>query len=83
MLLKDFIAKLQTIYDEAKGTHHFDGKVEVEFFLDDPAYLLDLDIELVPQNDYENPVRPWRLMGCGCWAGAQVHLQIKRKEAKS
>ena len=78
MLLKDFIEQLQFIYEESKGTHHFGGQVEVNFYLDDPADILDLDIELVPTEPDENPVRPWMLLGCGCWAGADVYLQIKR-----
>ena len=48
MLLKDFIEQLQGIYEEARSTHHFNNEVEVNFYLNDPADLLDLDIELTP-----------------------------------
>jgi len=75
MLLKDFIEKLQYIEKESRGTHHFDGKVEVFFYLDDPTDEVDVEIDLHP----EDPVEPWILMGCGCWAGANVLLQINRK----
>ena len=82
MLLKDFIDQLTSICNEAKGTHHFGGKVEVDFYLDDPSDELGLDIELVPDDPggCDGPVRPWILVGCGCWAGAQVHLQFKRSK---
>lgn len=85
MLLKDFIEQLQGIYEEAHGTHHFNNEVEVNFFLDDPADLLDLDIELTPYAEkwHEGPVRPWIMLGCGCWVGAEVHLRIKRQEASA
>ena len=79
MLLEDFINKLTAIHKEAKGTHHFGGKVEVHFYLEDPTDELDLDVELVPEEpDGTGPVEPWMLMGCGCWAGADIRLRVKR-----
>lgn len=74
MLLKDFIENLQYIEKESRGTHHFGGKVEVEFYLNDPTDEIDVEVEL----EEEDPVEPWMLLGCGCWAGAQVRLRVKR-----
>ena len=72
MLLSEFIARLQSIEKESAGTHHNGGKVEVEFIVSDPADEIDIEVEL-------DHVEPWRLMGCGCWAGAEVWLNVKRK----
>ena len=77
MLLRDFIEKLQFIENECRGTHHFDGKVEVDFYLNDPAEKVDVEIEL----EDKEPVEPWVLAGCGCWAGANIYLRIKRPAA--
>ena len=79
MLLKEFIDQLQRIEAESRGTHHFDGKVEVDFCLLNDE--LDLDIELVPESDDPDdcPVQPYMMLGCGCWAGAKIYLRVKPK----
>lgn len=74
MLLKDFIDQLTEIYEESKGTRHFNGEVEVEFYVDDPNYEIEIEID-----HKKIEVKPWMLLGCGCWTGANIYLKIKRE----
>lgn len=72
MLLRDFIAKLQEIEDECRGTHHFNGDVEVFFFVECGDDIGDVELDRV---------EPWVAPGCGCWIGANVTLKSEVERA--